>query len=448
MKSTLQVGDSPARARTRRWWLRTLAERTGRVFEWFPWTPLGVLLTLGAVAVIARFARAQLDLVWLVIGYVGVGLAVVTPLVVLVAAAWLKLRHAAAEARDPLVLETGTWADTGFSLPSPWYVPLLQLRWQWALPRGAVVQARQVGGALDERVQLADRGRFERIERRVAVGDPFGLCRVIVRLAERRAVDVLPRLGGLRHLPTLSALASGDAVPHPMGLEDGDRLELRRYAGDPARFIHWKVLARTRKLMVRTPERALSVARRMAAFMIAGEHDDASAAAARLALERRLLGNDWLFGTDPSPAGTDNIAEALAALMRSSEARERAGSGLSAFVQHVERSGPASLVVFAPSTAGEWLERVSAVARRRRLRVVIGTDGVYQPAPQHAWSRWLSFSSAPQGTAVSELEAVLRVLSQAGAEVIVLDRGTGRPLGSADRRALHGLAFSGAWSAR
>ena len=91
-----------------------------------------------------------------------------------------------------------------------------------------------------------------------------------------------------------------------MGLEDGDRLELRRYtAGDPVRFMHWKVLSRTRKLMVRTPERALSVARRMAAFLIAGERDDASAAAARLALERRLLGSDWLFGTDDAPAGRE-----------------------------------------------------------------------------------------------------------------------------------------------
>ena len=136
---------------------------------------------------------------------------------------------------------------------------------------------------------LDERGRFERIERRVTVSDPFGLSRVMLHFAEPRAVDVLPRLGGLRHLPSLSALASGDAMPHPMGLEDGDRIELRRYtAGDPARFIHWKVLSRTRKLMVRTPERALSVARRMAAFMIAGERDDASAAVARLALERQL----------------------------------------------------------------------------------------------------------------------------------------------------------------
>ena len=79
-------------------------------------------------------------------------------------------------------------------------------------------------------------------------------------------MDALPRLAGLSRMPALSSLASGDAAPHPMGLEDGDRLELRRYMpGDPARFIHWKVLSRTRRLMVRTPERALSLARRTAA---------------------------------------------------------------------------------------------------------------------------------------------------------------------------------------
>lgn len=449
-QAALQVGDGAARAaaaagsRGRAW-----RRRARRLYELFPWTPLGVLLTGGAYAALEYFARAQLDLVWLVIGYVGLGLTLVAPVAVLVAAVWLKLRGPAPHAGDALVLETGTAFETGFRLPSPWYVPLVQLRWDWRAPRGAQVETRREGAALIERVVLEDRGRFDRVERRVTVSDPFGLSRVTLHFNEPRAVDVLPRLGGLRHLPSLSALASGDAVPHPMGLEDGDRVELRRYtAGDPARFIHWKVLSRTRKLMVRTPERALSVARRMAAFMIAGERDDASAAVARLALERRLLGSDWLFGTDLDLAGTDDVGSALAALMRSSEARERGGEGLAGFAQQVERGGPASFVVFAPSRPGAWIDRVTSVARRRKLRVVIGTDGVYERERPELWRRLLAFQKAPEGTALRDLEQVVRALAQAGAEVIVLDRGSGRPLGSADRRALSALALGPAWSAR
>src|SRR5262249_51070283 len=156
-------------------------------------------------------------------------------------------------------------------------------------------------------------------------------------------------------------------------------LELRRYsAGDPARFIHWKVFARARKLMVRTPERALSVARRAAAFLIAGERDDASAAVARLALERRPLGSDWGFRADAQIAGVTGIPEALDALIRSGGLHANAGAGLSAFAENAERKGPVSLVVFAPSRPGPWLERVATAARKRKLRVVIGVDGVYE----------------------------------------------------------------------
>ena len=84
-------------------------------------------------------------------------------------------------------------------------------------------------------------------------------------------IEVLPHLGGIRRLPVLTSLTGGEEFPHPMGLEDGDRVELRRYVpGDSARFIHWKVFGRTRKLMVRVPERALSRARRTVAYLVAG----------------------------------------------------------------------------------------------------------------------------------------------------------------------------------
>ena len=62
--------------------------------------------------------------------------------------------------------------------------------------------------------------------------------------------------------------ADHPVVGHGM-LEDGDRIELRRYVpGDSARFIHWKVFGRTRKLMVRVPERALSRARRTVGVLV------------------------------------------------------------------------------------------------------------------------------------------------------------------------------------
>ena len=463
MKRVLQVRDAAARSARAahatessqrqgdsglvRSVLRTEWARVRRVGELFPWTPLGLSLTLLAYAALEFMARAQLDLVWLVVGYVGLGLTLLSPLLVLFAAGWLKLRARLPDTQQAtsgqaLVLETGVWAETGFRLPLPWYLPLVQLRWHWLAPRGATVDQRREGGMLHERVKLADRGRFDAIERRVVLMDPFGLSRVVLRRDQAHGVDVLPRLAGLSRLPSLSAFASGDAAPHPMGLEDGDRLELRRYTpGDPARFIHWKVLSRTRKLMVRTPERALSIARRTAAFLIAAPNDDATAAVARLAIERRLLGAEWLFGTDLDLAGSDRVDTALDALMRSSEARARGGEGLIAFLERVEREGPASVLVFAPNLPGAWIERVAAAARRRKLRVIIGVDGVYERDRPPLLLRLLAFHRPPDGTRASDLEQVLRSLGQAGAQVTVLDRGSGRPLGAEQRKAMHGLGL-------
>ena len=99
----------------------------------------------------------------------------------------------------------------------------------------------------------------------------------------------------------------------------GDRVELRRYVpGDSARFIHWKVFGRTRKLMVRVPERALSRARRTVAYLVAGAHDEAAAAAARAAIEEEALGTDWQFAADGSPEATSDRSEAIHKVMASS----------------------------------------------------------------------------------------------------------------------------------
>ena len=117
----------------------------------------------------------------------------------------------------------------------------------------------------------ASRAFTRSVIRRVVVQDAFGLSRIAFQHRQPGPIEVLPHLGGIRRLPVLTSLTGGEEYPHPMGLEDGDRVELRRYVpGDSARFIHWKVFGRTRKLMVRMPERALSRARRTVAYLVAG----------------------------------------------------------------------------------------------------------------------------------------------------------------------------------
>src|SRR5262249_49341160 len=153
------------------------------------------------------------------------------------------------------VLECGAAGRSGFSISSLWYIPLVSVSWSWIEPAGSVSIAR-VRRRLHEIVTPARRGWHETIVRRVEVRDAFGLVKIAFRIRQERVVRTWPSSGALRPVELLRSVATGDDVPHPAGRPAGDRIDLRRYApGDPMRLILWKVYARTRQTVVRTPER-------------------------------------------------------------------------------------------------------------------------------------------------------------------------------------------------
>ncbi|MEM7435159.1 MAG: DUF58 domain-containing protein [Myxococcota bacterium] len=416
--------------------LFAVGTRGRRVLDAWPLTALGAAVAVVAAVAVFRFGYGKLDLVLLVVGYGGAGLLVISLVAVSVTAIVLRIRMrrglpSAALAR----FETGRSAPTGFGLPALRWLPLVRLRWSWEEPTATVVTQVSDGSRLREHVQFNRRGVFEVVTRRILVEDAFGLARVGLRMSRERAFESLPHLGGLRRLPVLTSLTGGDEFPHPMGLADGDRVETRRYIpGDPARFIHWKAFGRTRKLMVRVPERSLSRARRTVAYLVAGPHDEAAAAAARAAIEEEALGRDWQFGADGAPEPTSDRVEALHKVMVSSRA-EVGGAGMRRFLAEVDRQGPAAFVVFAPPVMGEWIAELGALAQRRvgRVRVVLAIDAVREAAEPARWRRWVFSSESPKGVSRSELERVGRALGQLRCEVVMIDRTSGRVLGDASR---------------
>lgn len=419
-------------------WSRTKrlarARRAARqVADLWPLTWLGVALTLVASVALVSFGFKKLDLVLLVLGYGGAGLLLISTLLVVSSALglWLRLRRASFPWRAS-TFETGTPVATGFSLPSLWWLPLVQLRWSWDSPNAEVVEPQLGGGRLRERVTLRQRGIFPSVRRRLVVQDAFGLARIAFPHRQAGPLEVLPHLGGIRRLPVLASLTGGEEYPHPMGLEDGDRVELRRYVpGDSARFIHWKVFGRTRKLMVRVPERALSRSRRTVAYLVAGAHDEAAAAAARAAIEEEALGNDWQFAADGAPEATSDRSEALHKVMISSRHSGRSGSGMKRFLAEVDPRGPAALVVFAPPTMGSWLDEMRGLTMRRygRVRVVIAVDAVHDLDAKSRWRRFLLRPARVLGVERGDLERVGRALGQLRCEVVIIDRVSGRLLG-------------------
>ncbi len=432
------MGKCNAEHGRRRGGLRLGARAVRLVFALFPATGLGLGVGVAAVAALRLLAYGQLDLVMLVAGYGALALLALSLLVVLPTSVLQAVRlrrmdrpapYHGPEGHAPRWIEAGRPTPTGASLPAMRWLPLVRLRLHWAAPREAQARGKTRHGRLHEVVVFQTRGRFERIERRLVVEDAFGLARVTLWRAASVTWRVLPAVGALRHVPLLRSISGGEEWPHPMGVEAGDRLELRRYApGDPARFIHWRAFARTRKLVVRVPERALSRAHRTVAYLVTGDADEASAAAARTVLESGTLGRDWTFGADGSGA-TDRLADALDAICDSPAHRDHGGKGLEPFLREAERKGPASLVLFCPARPGPWLDRVADVLARRVLpaHVVVGVDGLAQThGARSAWRRWLLRPEPRPEVDRPALERVVRRLQQARATVSVVDRPTGR----------------------
>ena len=403
----------------------------------WPLTALGMALGVVAAVALFSFGFEKLDLVLLVLGYGGIGLLALSCTAVSASGIGLRLAlRGAPIGWSTSTFETGIRLPTGFSLPSLWWFPLVQVRWAWVSPEHATADQTPERGRLREHVTLGRRGIIGEVTRRVVVQDAFGLSRVAFRLRQPGPIEVLPHLGGIRRLPVLASLTGGEEHPHPMGLEDGDRVELRRYVpGDSARFIHWKVFGRTRKLMVRVPERALSRARRTVAYLVAGAEDEAAAAAARAAIEEEALGMDWQFAADGAPEATSDRDQALHKVLSSSDFTGSSGSGLHRFLAEVDPRGPAALVVFAPPKMGSWLDEMRTVSMRRhgRVRVVIAVDAVYEPREPSTWRRWLLNPTASAGAPRVEIERVGRVLSQLRCEVVIIDRVSGRVLGDGVR---------------
>lgn len=432
---------APARAprswlpASRRAWLRA---RWARARELVPCTLRGLAVAGLSLAALLFYGFGALDGVWYVVGLGLLALCGLALCAVLLAALTLKLalrRAPAAQARRSA--ETGQRVDTGFVLPSFWLFVLVEIELTLRAPSAAVVDAERMRSRLHEHVRFGDYGEVRGLARTIFVRDVFGLASLGLRQDAPVEIDVLPHAGALRSLPLLRSLSGGDDVPHPLGLEQGDRLELRRYApGDPARFIHWKVYARTQKLVVRMPERALSRAQRVAAYLVAGPRDAASAAAARVALEEGAFGSDFRFAADGSPKPVRELASALVAIRRAAAARDHAAEGLAAFMKELEREGPTSLVLFVPAAEGEHVARIGQLVQKRghSARVVIGVDGVAPESSSALWTRLtrIAFVSSPSARVeVATLRALLTRYRRYGCEVVVVDRASGRVLGEA-----------------
>ena len=406
----------------------------------FPLTLAGVLVIAGCSLAFGHYGLGRIDLILLGVGAVGLGIAGISLLLTSLTALLVRLRAGKLPEGEPMRLECGYWTRSGFSLPSLWYIPFVHLNWRWESPEARVRQLRQ-GGRLHEMIRPSQRGAASSVVRRVTVADIFGLSSISFRIHEPRAVRFLPWVGALRQMHVVRGMSGGDEISHHDGQPQGDRFDTRHYVpGDPIRFVLWKVFAKSRELIVRTPERAISPARQTLAYLVAGQGDEAAAGAARVAVDVGILGGDWVLGADGCSEAAGTREHALELLARSASASEgQSGGGLSSFLDNATAGQASRAVVFVPSRPGPWLKRVLAMAasggglgQLGRVDFVVGTDGVSRSARRSLLSRvttWRRSEDQQQETVATdadELAQVVRTLGKARVNVMVVDRPAGQ----------------------
>jgi hypothetical protein len=286
------------------------------------------------------------------------------------------------------------------------------------------------------------------VVRRFEVSDTFGLSCVRFVAREERSLRFAPSAGALKQMHVIRSMAAGDHLPHPDGPAAGERADMRHYvAGDPIRYVLWKVFARSRELVVRTPERAIGPVHQTVAYLVTGENDEPGAGAARVAVECGALGGDWVLGADGTVDYADGVNEALELLARSSNATEaQSGAGLGDFLADATPGGTGRALVFVPATPGPWLDRIAAAVRTRTgtaLEFIVCADGVDRGGGDGSWLRRSALAprieidpKAGIGPAPSrDVAEVCRRLASCG-RVTVLDRVHGRVYNEAHQRSL------------
>ena len=397
------------------------------VIGWIPLTPLGLLAIPLLLWVRSAFGLERNDSVVLALATCALGVLAGAVLLVVLVALWLRFRRQGPPA--PLAFEADKPFRTGYCLGRIGWLPLIRIELAWEQPGGAVVRTSTGRKGVVEEVTAGERTLRTEVVRRVRVTDLFGLARITFRRRLAQEIRVAPSCGQVRELALFPQYISGDVLAHPDGQAEGDRLEMRRYGpGDPLKHVLWKVYARTGRLLVRTPERAVAPCEKTMAYLVAAEGDEPTAGVARAVLENGLLGPDFLFGADGGGAAVRTVPEAIEQVLRSAAARGDGAAGLEAFLNQGESLGMKACLLFVPSRPGPWLERVARVLAERRgpFRVVVGADGV-APAGRGGFLKRLLMRAAPDPRSkAADVRRIYTRLQRLGADVCVVNRALGR----------------------
>jgi len=346
-------------------------------------------------------------------------------LLVLTTMGWLWLSRMPA-AEGALVLEAGTPLRTGFRLGRLSRNPLVRIAISWKELTHVRVELRPVPRGTEEQATAAARDYQDSILRRFSVTDVLGLTRLATGRRFRQVVRCLPEISATPEITLPIQYRPGDQLGHPEGQLVGDFVEMRRYvAGDPLKLILWKAYARTGKVLVRAPERAVNPTKRTLAYLVAGPGDEPSAGIARSVLVGDVLGAEVTFSADGADHPAATASEAVDQILFSARQRHDGGAGLDRFLGQGESAGTAACVLFLPCRQGPWVERTVAAlyAHQGPFQAFLGLDGPPLADQRRSWW-WRLLLRRPSGELprAAEIRNIRDALRRAACEVVVVDR--------------------------
>ncbi|MGA2066605.1 MAG: DUF58 domain-containing protein [Thermoguttaceae bacterium] len=393
-----------------------------------PLTPLGMFALPLLLLVAWVYGGEHPDLIVQSL-YIG-GLAMILLCFLLVLATMGRLLLARKPAAEgALVLEAGTPLRTGFRLGRFSRNPLVRIAVAWEEFAAVRAELLPAPGGTEEQATAAARDYQDSILRCFTVSDVFGLTRLAIRRRFVQVVRCLPEVSATPQFTLPVQYQPGDQIGHPEGQPVGDFVEMRRYvAGDPLKLILWKAYARTGKVLVRAPERAVNPTTKTLAYLVAGPGDEPSAGIARSALASRALGTEVTFSADGAAHPVTSPSEAIDQILFSAREAHNGGTGLDRFLGQGESAGTAACVLFIPGRRGAWLAHTVAALRAHRgpFQAVLGLDG--PPLPDQRWPWWLRLFLRPlaeKQPRAAEIREIRNAFRQAACEVAVVDRHSG-----------------------
>lgn len=409
----------------------------GRLQRWSRLFPLTLRGASWAGLCLAAFAygRTRLDLVVTLAGLWGLAAWLIGLLAALLAWAvhGAALKRAGARTLAPLFGLAGVALPTGFSLRARWIPLALRPRVAWFPVVGEA--SFSWSGAWGREYFAADeRCLLEQGVRELEIGDLLGFWRFRPRRPFALSLRVLPDCGAIGPAELAACLAQGDLLPNPWGPARGDLTDFRPYTrSDPARLILWKVFARTRHLVVRSPEPARSLEGRPLVYLVTGGDDEAAAGCALALLESGLLGPEVRFAADGCPAPTADLESAKDAIARSSAFRHRAGRDLALALDHPSSQADDPVIVVGPARPGIWVRQILPLLEANSSRVAVVAAGDAAP-PGPAPARWknLLVHPDPENPAFDTLAAGLLPLTGGAWKALLVDRISGRVRALAD----------------